>query len=232
MIEEKDKQLREKDIQLQEKDRQLQEKDRQIKEKDGQLQEKDRQLQEKDRQLKEKDKKLDVLLKKLEHLERVVAHIHDKVCDDVVLSYTMTGFKQLKDNKAKWIGRKQWFSPPYFTHLKYKMCFEIDLDSFAEPSLHIHTYIMKGPYDDHLQWPFKGKFIVRLLNQCGDEDHYDYIFDYKDNEGKRVTGGERGSRQTTQSTCLPLNQLDYDAKANCQYLKDDCLKFKVIVSLQ
>ena len=225
MIEEKDKQLREKDIQLQEKDRQLQEKDRQLKEKDGQLKEKDGRLQ-------EKDKKLDVLLKKLEHLERVVAHIHDKVCDDVVLSCTMTGFKQLKDNKAQLFSQKQWFSPPYFTHLfGYKMCFEIYLDSFAEPSLHIHTYIMKGPYDDFLQWPFKGKVIIRLLNQCGDEDHYNYIFDYKDNDGKRVTTGERGNYLTTQSICLPLNQLGCDPKANCQYLKDDCLMFKVIIPL-
>ena len=200
-----------------------------IEEKDVQLQEKDKQLKEKDRQLQEKDKKLDVLLKKLEHLDCVVARIHDKIFDDVVLSYTMTDFEQIKDNKAQWFDRKQWFSPPYFTHRKYKMCFEIDLAAFAEKSLHIYSYIMKGPYDDSLQWPFKGKVIVRVLNQCGDEDHYDYIFDYKDDEGKRVTRGERGNYLTTQCTCLPLNQLDYDAKADCQYLKDDCLKFKVII---
>ena len=202
-----------------------------IEEKDVQLQEKDKQLKEKDRQLQERDKKLDVLLKKLEHLDCVVARIHDKVCDDVVLSYTMTDFEQMMDNKAHLFGRKQWFSPPYFTHLKYKMCFEIDLAAFAEKSLQIHTYIMKGPYDDFLQWPFKGLVIVQLLNQLGDHHHYDYVFDYKDDEGKRVTRGERGNYLTTQSTCLPLNQLDYDAKADCQYLKDDCLKFKVIVPL-
>ena len=214
---------------IEEKDRQLQEKDVQLREKDRQLQEKDDQLKDMIQQLQEKDKKLDVLLKKLEHLECVVAHIHDKLCN-VVLSYTMTRFNQIKDNKAQWFGRKQWFSPPYFSHINgYKMCFEVDFTGFFRTSFHIYSYIMSGPYDNHLRWPFNGQVIIRLLNQCGDHHHYDYIFAYKDNEGRRVTGGERGSRLTTQSTGLPLNQLDYDPYTNCQYLKDDCLKFKVII---
>ena len=71
-----------------------------------------------------------------------------------------------------------------------------------------------------------------LLNQLGDHHHYDYVFDYKDDDdnGKRVTAyGERGDHLSTQSTHLLFNQLDYNADINCQYLKDDCLKFKVIV---
>ena len=227
---------------IEEKDRQLQEKDRQLQKKDVQLQEKDRQLQEKDDQLKdmiqqlqEKDKKLDVLLKKLVHLECVVADVHDKVCN-VVLSHTMKDFKQIKDNKAQWFGRKQWFSPPYFTHINgYKMCFEVDFKGVFETSFHIYSYIMRGPYDNHLQWPFKGQVIVRLLNQCGDHHHYDYIFNYKDtynNDGKRVISVERGNYLTSQSTSLSLNQLDYDVYTNCQYLQDNCLNFKVIVPPQ
>ena len=222
---------------IEEKDRQLQEKDRQIQEKDAQLQEKDRQLREKDdllkdmiQQLQAKDKKLDDFLRKLEHLECVVAHIHDKVCH-VVLSYTMIEFKQIKDNKSQWFGRKQWFSPPYFTHHKgYKMCFEVDFKGFFKTSLHIYSYIMKGIYDNHLQWPFKGQVIVRLLNQRGDYHHYDFVFDYKySGNGQRVISGERGDYLSSQTTQLPLDQLDYNATTICQYLKDDCLKFKVIV---
>ena len=89
--------------------------------------------------------------------------------------------------------------------------------------------MMLGPYDDHFKWPFKGKIIIQLLNQCGDHHRYDYVFDYKDNDGKRVTSGEHGEHLLTQSTYLPFDKLDYNTKINSQYLKDDCLKFKVIV---
>ena len=239
-LQEKDRQLQEKDVRLQGKDRQLLVKDLLLKEKDKRLQEKDLQLQEKDDQLKDmikqlqvKNMKLDDLSRKLEHVECVVAHIHDKVCDDVVLSYTMTGFKQIKDNKDQWFGRKQWFSPPYFTHINgYKMCFEVDLKGIFEKSLYIYSYMMRGPYDNHLQWPFKGKVIVRLLNQCddGDQYHYDYVFYYKySDKGERVTSGELGDYLSSQTSQLPLDQLGYNPNTNCEYLKNDCLKFVVIV---
>ena len=208
----------------------IEEKDRQLQEKDRQIQEKDDQLKEMIQQLQAKDKKLDEFLRKLEHLERAVAHIHAKVCDDVVLSYTMTEFEQIKNNKAQWFDRKQWFSPPYFTHLNgYKMCFEIDLKGFFTTSLHIYSYMMQGPYDDILEWPFNGKVIIQLLNQCGDYHHYNFVFDYKYSaNGQRVISGERGDYLSSQTTQLPLDQL-YTATTICQYLKDDCLKFKVIV---
>ena len=236
-MQQKDKQLQEKDKQLQEKDRQLQEKDGQLQEKETQLakkdnelrltmQQKDKQIQDKDRQLQEKDRLLFEVQGLRGENKTLLGTIYDKICTDTVLSVTMTEFIHKKDNSV------QWYSPPYFTHLfGYKMCFEVDFDCIdSKTSLRIDSYIMKGPYDDHLQWPFKGKVIVRLLNQCGDHHNYDYVFDYKysDDKGKRVTSGERGKWHETQSKLLPLRQLGYSASTDSQYLKDDCLKFKVI----
>ena len=111
------------------------------------------------------------------------------------------------------------------------MCFEVDFEcDESRTSLRIDSYMMLGPYDNLLQWPFKGKVIVRLLNQLGDYHHYDYVFNYKDNDrGKRVTRGERGDHLLPQNTFLPFDQLGYNVIDNCQYLKDDCLKFKVLV---
>ena len=147
------------------------------------------------------------------------------VCGEVVLSITMTEFedrKKINDN---------WFSPPYFTHLQhgYKMCFEVDFDN--DKSLRIDSYMMKGGYDSFLQWPFKGKVIVQLLNQLCDHHHYDFVFDYKDKEqGKRITRGSRGEHLETST--LPYIRLGYNASTNSQYLKDNCLKFNVIVPPQ
>ena len=234
-LQEKDKQLQEKDKQLQEKDRQLQEKDRQLKEKETQLakkdnelrltvQQKDKQIQDKDRQLQEKDRLMFEVQGLIGENKTLLGTIYDKICKSTVLSVTMTEFMHKKDNKVR------WYSPPYFTHLfGYKMCFEVDF-CHNKTLLRIDSYIMRGRYDDHLQWPFKGKVIIQLLNQCGDHHHYDYVFDYKDRDDKggRVTSGERGKWHETQSECLPLLQLGYSASTDSQYLKDDCLKFKVI----
>ena len=211
----------------------MEEKDRQMLEKDKQLQEKDKQLQEKDRQLQEKDKTLDLLLSEVRelrernmNLEHLVGNIHDKVCDNVVLLVTMEKFRYNKEHKI------HWFSPLYSHTLGYKMCFEVDFNN-DKTSLCIYSYIKPGPSDDHLQWPFEGKIIIRLLNQCGDYHHYDYVFDYYDkNKGKRVVTGEHESWLETQSSRLPLHKLDYNADIKCQYLKNDSLKFEVIIPPQ
>ena len=183
-------------------------------------------MEEKDRQLQEKDKQIDLLISEVRELRTenkiLLSKIYDKVCDVI----TMTEFEHKKDNSV------QWYSPPYFTHVNgYKMCFEVDFNEIdSDTSLRIYSYMMLGPLDDDLLWPFKGKVIIRLLNQCGNRHHYDYVFDYKDKkQGRRVNKGNRGKYLSTQSARLPLDQLDYDADINCQYLKDDCLKFKVIV---
>ena len=226
-IEEKDRQLQEKDAQLAKKDNELKET---IQQKDRQLQEKDRKLHQKDRQLEEKDKKLHLLLSEVRQLreqhidlKHLVGNIHEKVYG-VVLSVTMEDFSH------KYKHRHQWFSPPYFTDLLgYKMCFEVDFKCHRT-SLCINSYMMSGPYDNDLEWPFEGQVIVRLLNQLGDHHHYDYVFDYEDmTEGGRVIGDKQGDYLITQSKYLPLDKLNHKSHINCQYLKDDCLKFKVIV---
>ena len=273
-LQEKDAQLVKKDnelkfivqqenIQLWEKDRQLQEKNTQLIKKDNELkltvQQKDKQIEVKDRQLQEKDDLLFKFHELREENKTLLGTIYDKICDDTVLSVTMTDFTYKERNRV------HWFSPPYFTHLfGYQMCFEVDLDdSNRNRLLYIDSYMMKGPYDDHLQWPFKEKVIVQLLNQCGNYYHYDYVFDYNDKEQrKRVTSGEQGIRLQTQSRCLSYNELgitrpmpfpylchqprheitgcsasvgqqdDYQSDSdddNCQYLLNDSLKFIVLI---
>lgn len=46
-------------------------------------------------------------------------------------------------------------------------------------TLRIDSYIMAGLYDDKLKWPYVGNIIIRLLNEFGDFNYYDYVFEYK-----------------------------------------------------
>ena len=179
-------------------------------------------IKEKDRQLQEKDKMLALLLSEIRDsreeskclLGGIYSHTVDS--DSVVLRVTMTELKHKKDNKL------QWYSPPYYTriHYGYKMGFVVDfLWQYGTPGyLDIYSYMMKGHYDDHLQWPFKGIVIIRIVNRNGP----DYVFKYMDSDsGNRVTNGERGPVLSPQS--------GYSSYKNIKLLKDDCLQFQVII---
>ena len=45
-------------------------------------------------------------------------------------------------------------------------------DNAKDTHLSVYLYLMRGPCDDMLPWPLKGKFKVTLLNQIGDTKHH------------------------------------------------------------
>ena len=125
-----------------------------------------------------------------------------------------------------------WYGPPYYTHLHgYKMCVKVYLMPWSS-ELHVFSYLLPGEYDAGLKWPFKGTVVVQLLNQLSDDNHYDYVFDYSqagDEESQRVTSGERSAPKGSSTPILSFHALECNSSKKCQYLKDDCLKFRVRV---
>ena len=129
----------------------------------------------------------------------------------------------------------QWYSDPFYTHNKgYKMCFRIDAAGNGDGTgthLSWFLFLMKGPHDDELTWPLRGKFEIKLLNQISDSEHHSVIMTYGDrasdnNAAGRVTVGNRSEtgwgwpRYTSNEH---LNKIT----PTCLYLKDDCLFFQV-----
>ena len=179
----------------------LQDKDRQLEEKDRQLKEKDRQIMENNQQLKILQHKLDLLL----------------VANRDIIEMRGFGEKLRKETR--------WYSPPYYLHGGYKMCFEVDLkNNNGGKDLRIDHYIMKGPFGDSLQWPFTGKVMLQVIDQRHGSNHYNYEYDYSldDSKGKRVTSGDRGGHYEPYTTRLLLSQLSNDG-----YLLNDTLKFAI-----
>ena len=125
-----------------------------------------------------------------------------------------------------------WYSPPYYTHSHgYKMCVNVYLMP-SHTDLHVYSYLLPGEYDDGLKWPFRGRVAVWLLNQLSDDNHYKYMFDYEEaskSECQRVTSRKRSDWMSPIDDDLPLTALKYNSSKKCQYLKNDCLKFKIIV---
>ena len=109
---------------------------------------------------------------------------------------TMTNFQQHKTSN------KIWFSAPMYTdHHKYKICLGIianDIDFFGvaeDPRASLFVYFMRGEFDDHLQWPFRGTISFTL--QVDSQTDYIFTFVYNsevpDAVCSRVTDGERAT---------------------------------------
>ena len=141
----------------------------------------------------------------------------------------LEGFEENKRNE------EEWYSDPVYSHFGgYKMCLRIDSHgqgSGEGTHISLFVYLMKGDNDDNLKFPFKGCIVVSLLNQLEDKNHLirePWSPDSKvpETSNGRVITGERSDGWGLPDF-IPHNDLNYDSDKNCQYLKNDCLFFKM-----
>ena len=226
-IEEQNRQIEEQSRQLEEKNRQLEERNRQIEEKSRQLEEKNRQLEERNRQIEEQSRQIEELSMKL---QRKGKEENKQAFTSEPLLLTMNTFEHRKKND------RDWYSESFYTHPRgYKLCVQVYANGSGKAKgshVSLFTRIMKGKYDDELSWPFQGKITAELLNQNADKNHYtyDYSYDRDCKYGCRVTIGEKNYGWGC-SRFISHSELDQDSDSTVQYLKDDCLKFRLYCTL-
>lgn len=145
-----------------------------------------------------------------------------------VACFKVTNFRRLKKNQL------DWTSPPFYSHPGgYKLCLNVEsngYDTGKGTHISVFVYIMKGDDDKSLPWPCKAHVTVELLNQLHDEGHFRHTIDLENEEASRV--GEEG---TTGNGYGPHKFIAHDELAcnvmtDTQYLKDDCLYFRVRVA--
>ena len=77
---------------------------------------------------------------------------------------TMENFQRHKHTK------KIWQSPPIYTHYHgYKICLRVDANGSKGKYVEVFVNLMKGEFDDTLQWPFRDKIVVQLIDQVNNE---------------------------------------------------------------
>ena len=131
--------------------------------------------------------------------------------------------------------KKAWFSFPFHTHIGgYKMCLGIYTNGWGSgENTHVGVsfYMMKGDFDSHLQWPFKGMITVQLVNQKERGEQCKR----KEVEPKRVvmdvclarcTENDRSKSGFGKSQFISHTDL-YKPEEDMEYLKNDTLKFMV-----
>ena len=93
------------------------------------------------------------------------------------------------------------------------------------------TYLKRGEFDSHLKWPFRGTVTIQLVNQLEDKEHHTNSISYKD--ASPVAAQVAGERSAGWGNLefLPHSELGLSVANNRQYLKDDCLIFRVSIEL-
>ena len=170
--------------------------------------------------LKSKDEVIAQLMQQKQDTKST-PHVHQ-----VNFCFTVDRFKYHMESE------KEWVSEPFYTHPQgYKMCVEVFVSGLdtSKKYLSLYTCVMKGENDDKLSWPFYGKLTVQLLNQKSDEHHHVYTIHYDESIPQhyceRVLIGERNRgwgnhRFISHSKISQENSL-------VQYVKDDCIKFRI-----
>ena len=113
----------------------------------------------------------------------------------------------------------------------HKICLSIYPSGLlATDYVTVDLYLMKGDHDNHLTWPVRGTLTFQLLNQLSDSNHSKLVhfhFDGCAPHCHRVIIRTKSSQGLWYHQFIPHKRLSNDADKKCQYLKDDCVFFRV-----
>ena len=143
--------------------------------------------------------------------------------------FVMMEFKRHVNNQ------EQWLSPSFYSHMGgYRMCISLDANGSEEgQGTHISVYVnlMRGEFDNHLQWPFRGKIFIELCNQREPGVNNwteNIVFTYDAiHAGSRVKEAELAEQGLGIPTFIKHADLGFNHKKNTEYLKSDCLRFRI-----
>ena len=135
------------------------------------------------------------------------------------LSFTMTDYlKHLKNGQS-------WYGPPFYTHQRgYKLIIKF------HPTMHnlsIYAYVMKGKYDDQLQWPLHAEVEITTFGFEQGAKITKKLYLPADKCCKQVRSGTIALLGTGNTKFAKDERLNYIHYKNLQKLSCDCLSFRV-----
>ena len=191
-------------------------------------------------EMKTLETSLQIALAESESLKQEMAELRRKQAEDRVsvqrytgafpVNLMMTNFAEMKRSDGV------WYSPPFYTHPQgYKMCLRVDANGNGDGKgthVSVFAYLMRGQFDDHLKWPFRGHVVIQLCNQLQDKYHRGHTIHFSETTDaeriSRVTSGERAEGGFGYQTSILHKDLNLNPDNNCQYLKNDCLHFQIV----
>ena len=152
-----------------------------------------------------KDKQINHLQSRVQNLENVTLL--------PPMKFTLYRYSQYD---GKW-----WLSPTFFT---YPMGHKVQISVwFSKRFKHVRVELqsVKGEFDDHLQWPLHCTLSLQLLDWHG-EHHLER------SEELKITRNPGNVSLTDEDNAIVISYIDIQNPRNgAQYLKEDCLHFRV-----
>ena len=124
-----------------------------------------------------------------------------------------------------------YWSPPFYTSARgYRMCLKVypSGTGLGEGThVSVHGCLMKGDYDDELNWPFTADVVVDILNWRGDYHHHRLVLQFNENSlddsRSRVHRTNELGHSWGISKAIEIEALFPLHSSNVQYLADDCM---------
>ena len=133
---------------------------------------------------------------------------------------------QFSVHKAR-VEPSEWKSDPFYSHPGgYKFKLGIDTNGYREAKgTHITADLwpMVGEHDGELSWPIQVTAHLQLLNQRGDHGH---VMASLNVEMSKACIHKEIARKF-----IAHSELEYNPVKNTQYLKDDCLQFRLYLKV-
>ena len=136
-------------------------------------------------------------------------------------------------NEHKRVG-DQWYSVPFYSTTNgYKLLLEVHANGFAsgkDTHLSVGVRLMKGEYDETLNWPLNSEITIQLLNWREDKAHVETIVDHYNAPiayRTRVIDEGTAPGSWLEPEVIPHKDLEYNADNNTEYLHNDTLCFRV-----
>ena len=145
--------------------------------------------------------------------------LEDQTCP-VIMKFT--DFYAFNNDRCYWDRH-------YFSHERgYRMEISLGPD-LGSDYVGVFLYVSKGPYDENLRWPLRGKFQISILNQVTDDEHVTVTLTY-DNDTPDCCASRLESDDDDcefVNTYLIASRDLHKTTPTCAYLKNDCILVKV-----
>lgn len=145
------------------------------------------------------------------------------------VEFIMPNFEHLRERGS------DWQSVPFCSHLEgYRLCLVVNPNGVSNTEgsyVSVYACLMQGEFDDRLKWPFRGAITIQLLNQLDDRIPATGTIRFTENTPSRYTSRVMNSEKAEKGWGLlkfiRYEELHYNSVKNRQFLKDDCLRFRV-----
>ena len=167
----------------------------------------------------EQKRELVVLKTDIEKVKHTTHHIEQHVGGACTVNEIFTFTQYSKRKCSNCVVN----SDPFYSHhhgYKCKLIIHYSSLNFISALL----YLMKGEYDNQLNWPVEVKVQLELLNQNGDHHHVVRTMNMKWNKDKRDTCN------IIDDSLMKYPDLEKSSDG-VQYMMNDCLKFRVHITI-